>query len=499
MKNINKLGLLLLLGGLLLPALSHAQVGQANIDPNFDPGNIISDQAILDYSSMNANDIQRFLDDHNGFLANYFTTNAHGTLNKSAAQIIYDASNNNYDCDGVTLSDTPTEAEKQAKCKIVNTVNPKFLLVLVQKEEGLVEDPAPQQSQLDWATGYGCPDNWSPNPYYKGFGKQINSAALQFRYYMDHPDQYNFKAGNTYTVTNTNADPSTITIENNVIAGLYNYTPHVYNGNYNFYKLWNKYFGPNGDWTNSEKQITYPSGTLLKSDKSAQIWLIDNGQKNPFANYGALISRFDTNKVVTVKSDILNNYATGTPIKYPNYSIIKTQDKKIWLLVDDKKRLIPSDAVFKKIGFSKDEIIDGTTADLATYSTSTSLSATSTYAYGALIQNTKNGGIYYVSEDTKAPVIDKVLLKTKFNGKAIIKKTDKELAKYTTVAPVLFDDGELLRSSTNPAVYLIDGGKKRSFASGQTFETLGYKWTNVITVSPQLLALYPNGDNLLIQ
>ncbi|MEI7452466.1 MAG: hypothetical protein WCK37_04695 [Candidatus Falkowbacteria bacterium] len=496
MKNINKLSLLLLLAGISLPAISHAQVA---VDPNFNPGNIISDQAILDYSSMNKNDIQRFLDDHNSFLANYFTTNAHGTANKSAAEIIYDAASNNYDCDGVTLSDKPTEDEKKAKCRPAQTVSPKFLLVLAQKEQSLITDTSPQQSQLDWATGYGCPDNWSPNPYYKGFGKQINSAALQFRYYMDHPNSYNFKPDNTYTVSNTNADPSTVTIENIATAGLYNYTPHVYNGNYNFYKLWNKYFGENGDWSKEEIKISYPSGTLLRAASSSKVWLIDNGQKNPFDNFGALISRFDQNKIITVNPDILNKYATGTPIKYPNYSLIKTPDKKIWLLVDDKKRLITTEAVFKKIGFSKDEIINGTIAELAAYSTSTNLTATSTYAYGALIQNSKNGGVYYVSEDTKAPVIDKVLLKTKFKGKTVIKKTEKELAKYTTVAPVIFDDGELLRSNTNPAVYLIDNGKKRSFDSGDTFESLGYKWTNVITVSPQLLALYPNGDAISLK
>jgi len=495
MKNINKISLLAFSLGLIFPGIAFAQT---NVDPNFKPGNIISDEQILEYNSMNSNEIQRFLDDHNGFLSNYFTNNAHGTPNKSAAQIIYDASANNYDCEGVELSDNPNEEEKKSKCRHVNTVNPKFLLVLLQKEQSLVDEQSPKQSQLDWATGYGCPDGWACNPYYKGFGKQVNSAALQFRYYMDHPNSYNYKAGNTYTFANTDEEPTEVTIENTATAGLYNYTPHVFNGNYNFYKLWNKYFGENGEWTGKEKQISYPSGSLLKSKDSPRIWLIEDGQKMAFDNYGSFISRFNENKVITVNPELLENYATSTSIKYPNYSLIKTPDKKIYLLVDEKKRLISSDAVFKKIGFSKDEIIDGDLADLDAYATGTPLTATSTYAYGALIQNTKNGGVYYVSEDTKAPIIDKVLLKTKFNGRKIIKKTEKELAKYQTVAPIIFSDGELLKSSTNASVYLIDGGKKRPFASGQTFEDLGYKWENVITVSPQLLALYPQGENVII-
>ncbi|HQO11428.1 MAG TPA: hypothetical protein PK837_03425, partial [bacterium] len=56
------------------------------------------------------------------------------------------------------------------------------------------------------------------------------------------------------------------------------------------------------------------------------------------------------------------------------------------------------------------------------------------------------------------------------------------------------DDGELLKSESSSTVYLIANGKKRPFLSGDGFERLGYKWSNIITVSPQLLYLYPHGE-----
>ncbi len=483
MNKITKIGLISAAICFLTPLSLWAQT---DIDPEFDPGHIISDAEILNTNSMSLAEIQNFLDKQNGFLANYITYNSHGTPNKSAAEIIYEAATANYDCEGIELSDMPTEAEKNLKCRHVTTVNPKFLLVLLQKEQGLVSDPGPKQSQLDWAAGYGCPDNWACNPYYKGFGKQVNSASLQFKYYMDHPEGYKYQAGNTYVFNNTDSNPMSVTIENTATAGLYNYTPHVFNGNYNFFKLWKKYFPKN--------PLVYPDGTLLQINGEVGVWLIDGGLKRPFTSHGALTSRFDEKKIIVVENSVLDNYEKGDAIKFPNYSIIRTPDKKKYLLVDSAKRLIVNDEAFRKIGFNQDEIIDAPTSDLASYSDGPSLTATSTNITGTLMQSTKNGGIYFVQDNTKAPLVDKIFLSTKFKGKKIVKATETTLAKYTKVAPVLFGNGEILKSNTSPAVYLIDGGQKRPFASGETFETLGYNWKNVITVSPQLLSLYPIGS-----
>ena len=360
---MNKITKISLISALIFIFAPVGLLAQTDIDPEFNPGQIISDAEILNTGSLTLTEIQNFLVKQGSFLASFSTYNSHGTPNKTAAEIIYEAATANYDCDGVELSDLPTEDEKKLKCRHVSTVNPKFLLVLLQKEQSLIGDDAPEQSQLDWATGYGCPDNWACNPYYKGFGKQVNSASLQFRYYMDHPDSYKYRAGNTYTFTNpygviTN-EPLNVMIKNTATAGLYNYTPHVFNGNYNFFKLWKKYF-PNNP-------LIYPDGSLLRINGEVGVWLIEGGLKRPFLSHGALTSRFDEKKIITVAQSVMDNYAKGEAIKFPNYSIIRTPDKKRYLLVDSAKRLIVSEEVFKNIGFNPDEIIDAPVSDLAGY------------------------------------------------------------------------------------------------------------------------------------
>lgn len=131
---------------------------------------------------------------------------------------------------------------------------------------------------------------------------------------------------------------------------------------------------------------------------------------------------------------------------------------------------------------------------MAIYSIGKTITSTSTYVTGALLQDTKTGGIYYVIDGTKAPLIDKILLTTKFKDQKIIKAAAGELDKYTKVSPVLLDDGTLVKTDNYPIVYLISNGQKRPFANEEVFTGLGYKFNNIITVSSQFLYNYQQGE-----
>lgn len=489
----NRIFSILLLAIFLVSSLP---VNAQELDPTFNPSSIISDAEMLDVRSMSLSEIQQFLVNKNSYLATYKTTNAYGTPNKSAAEIIYDAANNNYDCEGVTLNSLIDETERQQKCRRMTTISPKVILATIQKESSLIEETEYSAKLLEgYALGYGCPDSGGCNARYKGFGKQINSAALQFLAYMNEQNRYPYKVGQTYIFTNPFGticnEPMTVTVETKATAALYNYTPHVYNGNYNFFKLMKKYF--------PKTARNYPDGSVLQISGEAGIWLIQGGQKRPFSSWSAFVSRFDSKKVITVEASALASYSKGDAIKFPNYSLVQIPSGGIYLLVDNEKRPITSKDIFKKIGFNADEIITATESELASYSEGKTITATSTYPTGKLLQDPKSGGVFYVESGFKYPIIDKILLTTKFKGKKVTKGTTIELNKYTKGAPVLFGDGELLMSNSVSTVYLISGGQKRAFSTGEVFEKLGYKFTNVITVSPQLLAQYPIGTPVVIQ
>lgn len=457
----------------------------------FNPNLIITDQEITDTNAMSLVEIQKFLEERNSFLATYQTTDYYGAT-RTAAEIIYNAAVNNYDCSGIDMNNQQDYNEAKSKCPKIH-ISPRFLIVLLQKEQSLIESSSkPKQSQLDWAVGYGCPDNAACGERWRGFGKQVNAAALQFYDYIANPRYYKYQVGQAYAVTNTGKEPSEIIPANKATAALYNYTPHVYNGNYNFWKLWQRYF----------TQL-YPDGSLLQATGEETVYLIQSGRKRPFSSKGALVSRFDINKIVAVRKEDLNSYPDGAPIKFQQYSLVQAPSGAIYLLVDDKRRGFTSQKAFAKMGFNKREVIKGSWDELAVYKESTPITVTSTYPTGALLQNKKTGGVYWVEEGNKFPIWDRQILSNKFAKQRIIPVDDKELAAYKTSEPVKLDNGSLIKVDGDPNVYLVDRGQKRPIESERIFNHLGYSWFNIITVNAKHFSLYADGpvieDNLPLE
>ena len=143
------------------------------------------------------------------------------------------------------------------------SINPQVLIVLLQKEQGLVTDDWPASYEYQSATGYGCPDTAPCSANYAGFSNQIISAAWQFRHYLDYPNNYNYVVGNNYIQYNPDSrcSGSTVSIQNQATAALYDYTPYQPNsyaigggtssaypscgafGNLNFWNYFNSWFG----------------------------------------------------------------------------------------------------------------------------------------------------------------------------------------------------------------------------------------------------------------
>ena len=432
-------------------------------DAGFNPNYIISDEEVTNSAAMTAQEIQSFLEGKNSFLAAYTCQDPDGNSWR-ASQAIFN------------LATT-------------NKVSPRFLLVLLQKEQSLIEDITPEQSQLDWATGYGCPDGGGCNERWRGFWKQVNSASLQFRDYLDNPQLYKYQAGQAYSFTNPygtiNREPMTVTPANRGTAALYNYTPHVYNGNYNFWKIWHRYFSQ-----------TYPNGSLLRIKGEIGVWLLQDGKKRPFISKGALISRFDPKKIIDVNKADLDVYLEGAPIKFPQYAIIRSPRGGLFLLVDNQRRGFANMAAFKKIGYNPEEIINAEWDDINTYQEGKPITVDDAYPTGALLQDKKTGGVYWVAGGVKAPLTDPLFLKTKFKKKKIIRVASGALDKYQTVTPVRFDDGDLLKLEGGFAVYVAEGLSLRPINSAQTFEDLGYQWSNIITVPQNIFYLYIIGEPL---
>jgi len=425
---------------------------------DFDPNLILTNEEMLDYQAMNLSDIDAFLNNHNGILKNLRVRDYNG-LEKSAAEIIYQAAQ-------------------------THKISPKWILATLQKEQSLITNPSPSQYNLDWAMGYAVCDSCSVDDpqvaLFKGFGTQVDRAAWRIRYYYENPEKFKFQVGSLY-----NVDGRDVLIYNQATANLFIYTPHIH-GNYNFWLIWNRWFAK-----------IYPDGSLLKEVGQPGVWVIANGKRRPIWSKAALISRFDTTKIIEVSKTDLQRYEEGYPIKYANYSLLKSPDNNIYLTVGDEKKQIESEDVFKAIGYHPEEVIEVTNEELAYYKEGRMITMQSLYPQGALLQDNQSGGVYYVEDGIKYPIIAKDILVSGYQDYKITPVSSDELAKYITAATgVGFKDGTLIKSKTDSKVYVVSNNKRRWVANEYTFLQLNYKWYDIIEVSDKVLALHPEGELL---
>lgn len=428
----------------------------------FNPARIISDEEFTDAYSYTATDVQNFLIRRGGTLATKQVTDPAGAT-KRASDAIYEIAR-------------------------LYAISPKVLLVTLQKEMSLLTDTSPTQRQYDYAMGYGCPDSGGCSAKAAGFYNQLDFAAWQFRKYYTFPTQYTYKVGGTYTFVDVNATRrTTVTIENQATANLYNYTPHVYNGNYNFFNFYTMWFARE-----------YPDGSLLRVGKTGPTWLLQNGERRAIQTRSAFITRFgDYSKILSVTSDVIASYPRGADIKLPNYSLVRTADGHTYLLSGDEKRLIESEEVFRNLGFNPEEVENVQVEDLAGYFDGVSISNASAYPAGALVRIKENGAVVWVEQGVWYPILDKQILKSRFpNRKANITITSAELASYTRGTSLGFRDGELVRTKGEPGVYVISNGLRRAIRSREIAKSFGYNLKNVIIITPRLAELHPIGEPL---
>ena len=232
---------------------------------NFDPGYIISDYQMGNYNSMSEADIQRFLSskvscDKDQSFYNYLTSHYSGYSWHFANGHIVCLPEERFG-NSETIGSGETAAHIIWQAAQDYRINPQVLIVLLQKEQGLITDKYPNTRQYRSATGYGCPDTAACSSKYYGFKNQVRNAAALFRSVLDG-GWTNYPLGNNYVKYNPNAacGGSVVNIRSLATSALYRYTPYQPNasalaagygsgdgcgayGNRNFYLYFEDWFG----------------------------------------------------------------------------------------------------------------------------------------------------------------------------------------------------------------------------------------------------------------
>ena len=224
---IARLGVVL---ALLATSLLAPTVGETPSAPaaaadysQFDPGNIIADAVFYNAGAMDAAGVQAFLVSKGSrciagampCLKDYATSTPSTPANAR--------------CSAYAGSARESAANVLAKVAAACGVNPQVLLVLIQKEQGLVTGSQRSVRQYERAAGYKCPDTAPCDPTYAGFFNQVYWSAWQYREYQATANTRTYRAGRENVILfhpNRACGSSTVFIANQATAGLYIYTPY---------------------------------------------------------------------------------------------------------------------------------------------------------------------------------------------------------------------------------------------------------------------------------
>jgi len=246
----------------------------------FQAGNIISDARFFDRGTMSAAQIQQFLE-----------------AKVPACQSGYTCLRDWYDTSRTTGADAMCGAYAGGVRERASTIiykvaqacgiNPQVILVMLQKEQGLVTHVWPSDWRYTIAMGQGCPDTAACDTRYYGFFNQVYGAAWQLKRYANPPgtSQYFtwYAPGKTWNVRwhpNAACGSSPVYIQNQATADLYYYTPYQPNaaairagygegdgcssyGNRNFYNYFMDWFGANPCQPPPDSQVTAASGQYM--------------------------------------------------------------------------------------------------------------------------------------------------------------------------------------------------------------------------------------------
>lgn len=235
----------------------------------FDPGLIVSDSVFYDFGTMSVDDIQRFL---NSKVAVCKDSDGGPACLKDYRMDTQAKVGESGRCDPLEAKTDQSAAQIIHDVAVACKINPKVLLVILQKEQGLVQAANPTEYMYRAALGYGCPDSkpeiCGKGSTITGLFNQLYRGAGQLQWYGDPRGSFTYlKVGTEVSVRyypddnrSVKCGSKTFLLKSQATAALYYYTPYTPNeaalknlygsgdncsayGNRNFWRFYSDWFG----------------------------------------------------------------------------------------------------------------------------------------------------------------------------------------------------------------------------------------------------------------
>lgn len=414
---------------------------------DFDPGNIISDAVFFNPVALTDDQIQAFLTARGtNCVAGSLCLKAYtaGTLAEPADAF----------CRGYTGGLVQSAAQIIGGVARSCGINPQVLVVLLEKEQGLVSATRPTTSAYLAATGFGCPDTSAGcSSSYSGFFYQVYFAARQYEIYAANPGGYRYKAGqvNSIYYNPTYAcGAANVYIANQATAGLYIYTPYVPNaaamnnlyglgdacsayGNRNFWRIFT-------DWFGNPQAGSY----LLRSPDNATVYLVSGTTKYPIGDMATVGSLSVLGPVRVVAQQYLDRRTTGQMMS----RVVLSSSGTVWFIDSGIKLPFASCAQVADYGAACGSLVTLEDAQIDAFYSGPFITP---------VYRTTSGKAFYVAGGKKREIADDTALAQSGLSTAAVTLQETGLASLPYGTPIS-RDGIVVQDRQTGALMVASGG-----------------------------------------
>lgn len=244
------------------------------------------------------------------------------------------------------------------------------------------------------------------------------------------------------------------------------------------------------------------NGALVLAPGSPKVYFIQNGMKSWVITPSVFYSRFKPNQVVMISDAEMSNYVldSGEPnFHYREGTIFKRADMpEIYVVEEKKKRHIDSPTTFINKGYNIADIVIAENQDvLDAHDNGAELTNASALPNGTLIKTSSAPEIYMLEGGYKRHIPSLAVFFSQFRAQSVVIISTETMGSYPLGSSYLFRAGTIIRDYDGPSIYFIEGAKKRHFTSPMFYLGLGYDGGDYTTDdSTQILDDYADGNDM---
>lgn len=234
----------------------------------------------------------------------------------------------------------------------------------------------------------------------------------------------------------------------------------------------------------------HPNGSLVSS--GGPVYLIEGGKKRYIPSPGIFSAQFKGKDILSASKQEVDSYPLGDHVIFPEGYLV-ADDDKVYLIWGGERRPIGGPVIFESYGFRWGMVKKATPFELGFHAVGAVITSPKMYYSGTLVRSSSAQEVYMLENGLARHITSPNVFRSYgFDWDDILILSPGVADAYPKGEKMSFKEGTLIAG--NGAVYIIENGKKRPFPDPKTFEGLGYKWGNIITVSVEELSLAPNGS-----